>query len=134
MGGWKRKSQPIVSSARPVCSRFEWSIAKADQEHVSVEPSSGLLLPNEIQAHQIRLRATGDKVCHYKPFIKVSSDLCKLVAAFLATVMTHFLVGAFLEKRVDYSHGFSSVCFLKNFFDTPEVTKIVLPKVLQNFK
>ena len=25
-------------------------------------------------------------------------------------------------------------CFLKNFFDTPEVTKIVLPKVLQNFK
>ena len=41
-----------------------------------------------------------------------------------------FLVGAFLEKRVDCSHGFSSVFF----FDTPEVTKIVLPKVLQNFK
>ena len=39
-----------------------------------------------------------------------------------------FLVGAFLEKRVDYSHGFSSVFF----FDTPEVTKIV-QQVLQNF-
>ena len=39
-----------------------------------------------------------------------------------------FLVGAFLKKRVDYSH-----CFLSVFFDTPEVTKIVLPKVLQNF-
>ena len=25
-------------------------------------------------------------------------------------------------------------CFLNFFFDTPEVTKIVLPKVLQNFK
>ena len=44
-----------------------------------------------------------------------------------------FLVGAFLKKRVDYSHGFSSV-FFKFFFDTPEVTKIVLPKVLQNFQ
>ena len=31
-------------------------------------------------------------------------------------------------KRVDYSH-----CFESFFFDTPEVTKIVLPKVLQNF-
>ena len=41
-----------------------------------------------------------------------------------------FLVGAFLEKRVDHSHGFSSVFF----FDAPELTKIVLPKVLQNFK
>ena len=40
----------------------------------------------------------------------------------------HFLVGAFLEKRVDYIHGFSSVFF----FDTPEVTEIVL-QVLQNF-
>ena len=40
-----------------------------------------------------------------------------------------FLVGAFLEKRVDYSHGFSSV-----FLRPPELTKIVLPKVLQNFK
>ena len=40
-----------------------------------------------------------------------------------------FLVGAFLEKRVDYSHGFSSVFFkLKKKFDTPEVTKIVLPQ------
>ena len=39
------------------------------------------------------------------------------------------LVSAFLEKRVDYSHGFLSV-----FFDTPEVTKIVLPKTLQIFK
>ena len=38
--------------------------------------------------------------------------------------------GAFLVKRVDYSHGFSSVFFnLKFFFfDTPEVTKIVLPQ------
>ena len=33
------------------------------------------------------------------------------------------------KEEVDYSHGFSSV-----FFPTPEVTKIVLPKVLQNFK
>ena len=41
-----------------------------------------------------------------------------------------FLVGAFLEKRVDYSHGFSSVFFLR----PPALTKIVLPKVLQNFK
>ena len=42
---------------------------------------------------------------------------------------TLFLVGTFLEKRVDYSHGFSSVFFLR----PPELTKIVLPKVLQNF-
>ena len=34
------------------------------------------------------------------------------------------LVGAFLKQRVDYSHGFSSVIF----FDTPEVTEIVLPQ------
>ena len=39
------------------------------------------------------------------------------------------LVGAFLEERLDYSHGFLSV-----FFDTPGVRKIVLPKVLQNLK
>ena len=37
-----------------------------------------------------------------------------------------YLFGPFLKKRVDYSHGFLSVFF----FDTPEVTKIVL----QNFK
>ena len=37
---------------------------------------------------------------------------------------------SFPEKRVDYSHGFSSAFF----FDTPEVTKTVLPKVLQNPK
>ena len=43
---------------------------------------------------------------------------------------TFFLVGAFLKTRVDYSHGFSSVFH----FDTPEITKVVLPKVLQNFK
>ena len=43
---------------------------------------------------------------------------------------TSFLVGAFLKKRVDYSHGFLSVFFLR----PPELTKIVLPKVLQNFK
>ena len=35
-----------------------------------------------------------------------------------------------MKKRVDYSHGFSSVFFLK----PPEVTKIVLPNVLQNFE
>ena len=40
-----------------------------------------------------------------------------------------FLVGAFLQKRVDYSHSFSSVFF----FDTAKVTKIVLPKVVQIF-
>ena len=35
-----------------------------------------------------------------------------------------------------FSHGFSSVffCIFHFFFDTPEVTKIVLPKGLQNFK
>ena len=43
----------------------------------------------------------------------------------------HFLVGAFLEKRVDYSHGFLSV-FFKFFFDTPEVNKIVLPQKFYN--
>ena len=41
-----------------------------------------------------------------------------------------FLDDAYLEKRVDYCHGFSSVFF----FDTPEVTKIVLPEVLQKIK
>ena len=41
-----------------------------------------------------------------------------------------FLVGAFLEKRIDYSLEFSSVFFP----DKPEVTKTVLPKVLQTFK
>ena len=56
---------------------FEWSIVKADQDHLSVEPSRGILLPNEIQAHEIQLKATEDKVCHYKPFIKVSSELSK---------------------------------------------------------
>ena len=43
--------------------------------------------------------------------------------------VTRCLVGSFLKKRVDYSHGFSSV-----FLRPPEVTKIVLPKVLQNFE
>ena len=40
-----------------------------------------------------------------------------------------FLNGSFFKKKVDYSHGFSSV-----FLRSPEVTKIVLPKVLQNFE
>ena len=45
----------------------------------------------------------------------------------------NFIVGIqleeILEKRVDYSHGFSSVYFyFKKFFGTPEVTKIVLPQ------
>ena len=44
-------------------------------------------------------------------------------------IQCSFLVDAFLEKRVDYSHGFSSV-----FLRPPERTKIVLPKVLKNFK
>ena len=43
---------------------------------------------------------------------------------------TGFLVGAFLEKESTIVMDFRQ-CF---FFDTPEVTKIVLPKVLQNFK
>ena len=43
-----------------------------------------------------------------------------------------FLVGAFLKKRVDYSHGFSSVFFKDQ--NGPELTKIVLPKVLQNLQ
>ena len=39
-----------------------------------------------------------------------------------------YLVGAFLEKRVDYSKGFSSV-FQKYFsIHLPEVTKTVLPQ------
>ena len=41
-----------------------------------------------------------------------------------------FLVGAFLEKKSTIVMAFRQ-CF---FFDTPEVTKTVLPKVLQNFK
>ena len=44
-------------------------------------------------------------------------------------LLNTFLVGAFLKKRVHSSHGFPSV-----FFDTPQATKIVLPKVLQNFE
>ena len=48
-------------------------------------------------------------------------------------MMLSFLVGAFLKKRDDYSHGFSSVFFLF-FLRPPEVTKIVLPKVLQNIE
>ena len=53
-----------------------------------------------------------------------------MVSTFNISMQTAvFLNGAFLKKRFDYSHGFSSV-----FFDTPEVTKIVLPKNLQNFK
>ena len=42
-----------------------------------------------------------------------------------------FLVGAFLKRAV-HSHGFRQ-CFLNFVFDTHEVTKIVLLKVLQNF-
>ena len=42
----------------------------------------------------------------------------------------HYFSRRFFKKRVDYSQFFSSVFF----FDTPELTKIVLPKVLQNFK
>ena len=40
------------------------------------------------------------------------------------------LVGALFAKRVDYSHGFSTVCF----FDTSDVIKIVVPNVIQNPK
>ena len=47
----------------------------------------------------------------------------------MASQLNSFLVGDFLKKRVDNSYGFSSVFFN----DTPEVTKIVLPKVVQNF-
>ena len=47
----------------------------------------------------------------------------------ILAVRIDFLVGAFLKKKVDYSHCFSSVFF----FDTPEVTKIVLPKVSTKF-
>ena len=63
-------------------------------------------------------------------------DSCKFLrfwvlgGATARIVLGIFLVGAFLKKRVDYSHGFSSVYFLR----PPELTKIVLPKVLQNFK
>ena len=64
-------------------------------------------------------------------------------------IIWRFLVGAFLKKIVDYSHGFSSVFFqktltksndysqlfsLKSFLRPPKVTKIVVPKVLQNFE
>ena len=48
----------------------------------------------------------------------------------LLKIIKQFLVRAFLEKRVDYSHGFSSVFFFKKIFNTPEVTKIVLPQKL----
>ena len=40
-----------------------------------------------------------------------------------------FLVAAFLKKRVDHSHGFSSA-----FFQTTWSDQNSLPKVLQNFK
>ena len=43
-----------------------------------------------------------------------------------------FLVGAFLKKRVDYSQVMAFRQCL--FFDTPEVTKMILPKLLQNLK
>ena len=33
----------------------------------------------------------------------------------IITSLIHFLVGAFLEKRVDYSHGFSSVFLVGAF-------------------
>ena len=60
-----------------------------------------------------------------------NKTLIKIIwLVFLIENFTPFSVSAFLKKRVDYSHGFSGVFF----FDTPEVTKIVLPKVLQNFK
>ena len=52
----------------------------------------------------------------------------EIVTKKTALAHTYFLVGAFLEKRVECSHGVSSV-FL---YDTPEVTKIVLA-VLQSF-
>ena len=64
-------------------------------------------------------------------------------------IIWRFSVAAFLKKIVDYSHGFSSVFFqktltkshdysrlfsLKSFLRPPKVTKIVIPKVLQNFE
>ena len=63
-------------------------------------------------------------------FLKRKLDLfyCKLKP------LLQFLVGAFLKKRVDNSHGFSSVLLFHFFFDTPEVTRIVQRKVVQNFK
>ena len=45
-----------------------------------------------------------------------------------------FLVGAFLEKRVDYSHGFSSVFFNFFFRYTWSDQNSSTPKVLKNFK
>ena len=45
------------------------------------------------------------------------------------------LVGAFIRKRLFVIIGNNySALFVSVFFDTPEVTKKVLPKVLQNFK
>ena len=43
-----------------------------------------------------------------------------------------FLVLAFLKEIVGYGHGFW--LFVRVYFDTPEVTKIVLRKVLQFFE
>ena len=58
----------------------------------------------------------------------LETEVLKIYAIMYIAIIL-FLVGAFFEKRVDYSHGFSSVFFP----DTPEVSKIVLRKVLQNF-
>ena len=60
---------------------------------------------------------------HAKIIQKNSSNVVNIIM---------FLVGAFLKKRVDYSHGFSSVFFKDQ--NRPELTKIVLPKVLQNLQ
>ena len=56
---------------------FEWRINKEDQDYLTVEPSSGVILPNEIQAHEISLKTEKKKVSHYKTFLRVTSDMTK---------------------------------------------------------
>ena len=45
--------------------------------------------------------------------LKISFNTVSLIRFSEKKNSRRFLVGAFLEKRVDYSHGFSSVFFLK---------------------
>ena len=58
----------------------------------------------------------------------VNSEVKRLLDLFY--IWFQFLVGAFLKKRVDYSHGFSSVFFFRYTWSD----QIVLPEVLQNLK
>ena len=100
-----------------MCRVFGYQIFQSGFVHA--DPHPGNLFVRKMPNNDIQLVLLDHGLYQYvEPQVQVSR-IWKLI----------FLVGAFLEKRVDYSHGFSSV-----FFDTPEMTKIVLPNALQNFK